>query len=111
MSTFARKGNIKKLQKTNRFAAGDFPVVSCTMALGLGQNWKRVQSVIHVGQGDPASICQMIGRCGRGSPGLAILFVELNCRSGKNSVEEFTEPTHQTNDEHMDALAVTPVCL
>ncbi|KAI7933831.1 hypothetical protein MJO29_016669 [Puccinia striiformis f. sp. tritici] len=47
------------------FASGKFPVISCSMALGLGQNWKRVRMVAHVGQGDPANIFQMIGRCGR----------------------------------------------
>jgi superfamily II DNA helicase RecQ len=40
-------------------------LISCTMALGLGQNWKRVRSVIHFGWGDPVLILQMIGRCGR----------------------------------------------
>ncbi|EHS62947.1 uncharacterized protein PGTG_22744 [Puccinia graminis f. sp. tritici CRL 75-36-700-3] len=97
-STFARRfhactGDMSKEETTNKFAAGEFPVIACTMALGLGQNWKRVRSVVHVGQGDPASICQMIGRCGRGgSPGLAILFVEANQRSGKNTVDEFANP-------------------
>ncbi|OAV93796.1 hypothetical protein PTTG_27160 [Puccinia triticina 1-1 BBBD Race 1] len=116
-STFAQRfhacsGEVSKEETTSQFAAGEFPVISCTMALGLGQNWKRVRSVVHVGRGDPASICQMIGRCGRGgSNGLAILFVEPNRRSGKNSVEEFTTPTQQTDDERMDALAITPVCL
>ncbi|OAV86985.1 hypothetical protein PTTG_29631, partial [Puccinia triticina 1-1 BBBD Race 1] len=114
---FARRfhtclGSVSKQETTTKFAAGKFPVISCTMALGLGQNWKRVQLVVHVGQGDPASICQMIGCCGRGgSNGLAILFVEPNYRSGKNRVEEFTTPTQQTNDERMDALAITPICL
>jgi superfamily II DNA helicase RecQ len=44
------------------FLEGRFPIISATMALGLGQNWKRVQSVIHMGRGDPANICQIIGR-------------------------------------------------
>ncbi|EFP80654.2 uncharacterized protein PGTG_06610 [Puccinia graminis f. sp. tritici CRL 75-36-700-3] len=116
-STFARRfhavtGDKSKKKTTEQFAAGQFPVISCTMALGLGQNWKRVRSVIHLGRGDPASICQMIGRCGRGgSPGLALLFVEKSRRGGKNKIEEFTDPTNQTDDERMDALAITPVCL
>ncbi|KNE90859.1 hypothetical protein PSTG_15725, partial [Puccinia striiformis f. sp. tritici PST-78] len=55
------------------------------MALGLGQNWKRVRKVVHMGKGDPASTSQMIGRCGRdGRPGLAVLFVEKTRRKGKN---------------------------
>jgi superfamily II DNA helicase RecQ len=47
-----------------------FPVVSCTLALGMGQNWKRVQSLITMGRADPSATCQMIGWCGRdGKPG------------------------------------------
>ncbi|OAV86402.1 hypothetical protein PTTG_29928 [Puccinia triticina 1-1 BBBD Race 1] len=65
-STFAWQyhtvtGNISKQKTVKKFAGGEFPVISCTMALGLGQNWKRVRSVVHVGRGDPASISQMIG--------------------------------------------------
>ncbi|OAV93804.1 hypothetical protein PTTG_08326 [Puccinia triticina 1-1 BBBD Race 1] len=116
-STFARRfhacsGDLSKEETTSKFAAGEFPVISCTMALGLGQNWKRVRAVVHVGRGDPASICQMIGRCGRGgSNGLAVLFVKPNRKSGKNRVEDITNPTEQTDDNRMDALAITPVCL
>ncbi|OAV87768.1 hypothetical protein PTTG_11225, partial [Puccinia triticina 1-1 BBBD Race 1] len=66
-------GDLDKADVTGDFTKGVFPVVSLTMALGLGQNWKRVQSVIHIGRGDPASICQMLGRCGRdGKKGLTI---------------------------------------
>ncbi|OAV96427.1 hypothetical protein PTTG_04007 [Puccinia triticina 1-1 BBBD Race 1] len=82
------------------------------MALGLGQNWKRVRSVIHIGQGDPASICQMLGRCGRdGKKGLAIMLVEAHRKNGKNSVSDFTNVEFQNDDDRMDALAITPVCL
>ncbi|OAV96415.1 hypothetical protein PTTG_04018, partial [Puccinia triticina 1-1 BBBD Race 1] len=90
-----------------------FPIISSTMALGLGQNWKRVRCVIHMGRGDPANIAQMIGRCGRdGKDGLAILFVETTRKGGKNSPEGFgTSATQQSDDDRMDALAVTPVCL
>lgn len=56
---------------------GNFPLISCTMALGLGQNCKRVQMVAHFVWGDLAAIGQMIGRCGRdGKPGLAVMLVE-----------------------------------
>ncbi|KAA1097343.1 ATP-dependent DNA helicase sgs1 [Puccinia graminis f. sp. tritici] len=44
------------------YSNAQFPIISSTMALGLGQNWKRVRSVIHMGRGDPANIAQMIGR-------------------------------------------------
>ncbi|OAV98577.1 hypothetical protein PTTG_11872 [Puccinia triticina 1-1 BBBD Race 1] len=83
------------------------------MALGLGQNWKRVRCVIHMGRGDPSTISQMMGRCGRdGRPGLAILFMEPNRKKGKNSVKQFEHGKKQlTDDDRMDAYAVTPVCL
>ncbi|KAI7933567.1 hypothetical protein MJO29_016801 [Puccinia striiformis f. sp. tritici] len=55
---------------------------------------------------------KMIGRCGRGGEaGLAIMFVEENRRNGKNCVADFTNPYVQTDDDQMDALAITPVCL
>ncbi|POW21539.1 hypothetical protein PSHT_02274 [Puccinia striiformis] len=99
-STFVRRfhsctGDLDKLDIIEGFENHEFPVISCTMALGLGQNWKRVQSVVHMGRGDPASICQMIGRCGRGedNPGLGIMFMETNRRNGKNKVEDF--PNHE----------------
>ncbi|POV93942.1 hypothetical protein PSHT_01410 [Puccinia striiformis] len=54
----------------------------------------------------------MIGRCGRGGEaGLVIMFVEENRRNGKNCVADFTNPYVQTDDDRMDALAITPVCL
>ncbi|EHS64105.1 uncharacterized protein PGTG_20806 [Puccinia graminis f. sp. tritici CRL 75-36-700-3] len=94
------------------FSEGRFPIISATMALGLGQNWKRVRCVIHMGRGDPANICQMIGRCGRdGKGGLAILFMESNRKGGKNHPTDFTQATQQSDDDRMDALAITPVCL
>ncbi|KNE86899.1 hypothetical protein PSTG_19732, partial [Puccinia striiformis f. sp. tritici PST-78] len=69
-SSFARRyhactGEKDKLRVVEDFADGKFPMCSCTMALGLGQNWTRVRSVIHMGRGDPSAVGQMIGRCGR----------------------------------------------
>ncbi|KAH9442979.1 hypothetical protein Pst134EB_027329 [Puccinia striiformis f. sp. tritici] len=82
-------GKWDKVSCVEDFSRGTFPLISCTMALGLGQNWKRVRMVVHLGRGDPAAICQMIGRCGRdGRPGLAIMFVEKNRRNGKNRVDQ-----------------------
>ncbi|POW13848.1 hypothetical protein PSTT_03457 [Puccinia striiformis] len=59
----------------------------------------------------------MIGRCGRGedNPGLGIMFAETNLRTGKNKISDF--PSHQVGltgycqpeDDHMDALAITPL--
>jgi superfamily II DNA helicase RecQ len=89
-----------------------FPVVSCTMALGMGQNWKRVRSVITMGWADPSATCQMIGRCGRdGKPGLAIIFVEKTWFGGKNNLLALEEGGSQDDNDRMDALALTPVCL
>ncbi|PLW06970.1 hypothetical protein PCASD_24525 [Puccinia coronata f. sp. avenae] len=116
-STCARRfhsctGDKDKEKCIEEFADGKFPLISCTMALGLGQNWKRVRAVAHMGRGDPASIGQMIGRCGRdGKPGLAVLFVEKNQPKGKNQVGHFKRDEPQSNLNRMDALAVTPLCL
>ncbi|PLW43784.1 hypothetical protein PCASD_09397 [Puccinia coronata f. sp. avenae] len=94
------------------FAAGNFPLISCTMALGLGQNWKRVRMIMNTGRGDPTAIFQMVGRCGQdGRPGLAILLVEKKRRGGKNQISDFVQGCEQSNDDRMDALAITPVCL
>ncbi|POV95158.1 hypothetical protein PSTT_16424 [Puccinia striiformis] len=123
-STFARRfhsttGDLDKSDIIDGFEEHEFPTIACTMALGLGQNWKRVQRVVHLGRGDPSSICQMIGRCGRGedNPGLGIMLVETNRRKEKNNVSDF--PNHNafksgyipSDDDWMDALAITPVCL
>ncbi|KAH9441586.1 hypothetical protein Pst134EA_032814 [Puccinia striiformis f. sp. tritici] len=107
-------GDLTKVDVIDDFSSDQVAVISCTMALGLGQNWKRVRMVAHLGRGDPVSLFQMIGRCGRdGRPGLSILFVEPHRRNGKNSVDDFEddEPMDQTEDDRMDALAITPVCL
>ncbi|PLW09189.1 hypothetical protein PCANC_27102 [Puccinia coronata f. sp. avenae] len=73
--------DIEKTRTMEDFGAGNFPVILATMALGLGQNLKQVQCVIHMGRADPASIVQMV------------------------------EGVVQTNDVRMDALAVTNLCL
>ncbi|KAA1098563.1 hypothetical protein PGT21_036513 [Puccinia graminis f. sp. tritici] len=105
-------GNRDKIDTINGFEAAEFPCISCTMALGLGQNWSRVRRVIHLGRADPSNICQMIGRCGRdGKPGLAVLFMERRRKGGKNKADDFLASDKKTDDLRMDALAVTPVCL
>ncbi|PLW56487.1 hypothetical protein PCANC_04846 [Puccinia coronata f. sp. avenae] len=75
-SLFARRyhsctGDQDKQDVVKDFGEGVFPIVSCTMALGLGQNWTRVRSVVHMGQAG----------------------------------------VEQSDNDCMDALAVTPVCL
>ncbi|EFP92570.1 uncharacterized protein PGTG_18702 [Puccinia graminis f. sp. tritici CRL 75-36-700-3] len=105
-------GDEDKITTVDDFAEAKYPVISCTMALGLGQNWKQVRMVAHMGRGDPASICQMIGCCGRdGKPGLVVMFVEKNRRGGKNRLDQFTRGAAQNDLDRMDALAITPVCL
>jgi ATP-dependent DNA helicase RecQ len=116
-SGFARRfhactGDLDKEDVIRDFELGRFPVISSTMALGLGQNWSRVRRVVHIGRGDPATIFQMIGRCGRdGKPGLAILLVETSRRYGKNNISDFSNHEVQNDDDRMDGLAITPVCL
>ncbi|OAV95259.1 hypothetical protein PTTG_26688 [Puccinia triticina 1-1 BBBD Race 1] len=106
-------GDEDKADCVEDFENEKFPIFSSTMALGLGQNWKRVRCVIHMGRGDPSTISQMMGRCGRdGRPGLAILFMEPIRKKGKNSVKDFERGKKQlTDDDRMDAYAVTPGCL
>ncbi|OAV92039.1 hypothetical protein PTTG_05180 [Puccinia triticina 1-1 BBBD Race 1] len=105
-------GELDKQDTILDFAQENVPILSCTLALGMGQNWKLVRQVVHIGRGDPSLICQMVGRCGcDGCAGLAILFVEPNRPKGKNSVADFTPGQKQSDEDRMDALAVTPVCL
>ncbi|POW12128.1 hypothetical protein PSHT_04140 [Puccinia striiformis] len=105
-------GNMEKDDTIGEFERADFPMISCTMALGLGQNWKRVRRVITMGRGDPSCICQMMGRCGRdGKPGLAILFMEKKRKFGLNTPEAIAKADKEEDDVRMDSLAMTPVCL
>lgn len=116
-STFAARyhaatGAKDKIQRAKDFSLGLVSVLCCTMALGLGQNWSRVRRVIHLGRGDPSCIEQMLGRCGRdGRMGLGILLVEAKRRNGKNSVKDFDLKAQQSDEDRMDALAITSICL
>lgn len=108
----ATTGPRAKLSAVEAYIAGHLAVLCCTLALGLGQNWHRVRRVIIVGRHDPCNFIQMAGRCGRdGRRGLALLLVEGTRTNGKNRVEDFTSPTVMTDDDRMDALAITVVCL
>ncbi|KAA1079365.1 ATP-dependent DNA helicase sgs1 [Puccinia graminis f. sp. tritici] len=103
-------GDMDKEDTIGGYEQGEFPMISCTMALGLGQNWKRVRRVVHMGRGDPSSICQMMGRCGRdGKPGLAILFMEPKRRFGLNTIEAISKGDKQTDDVRMDSYGYIPM--
>ncbi|POV95739.1 hypothetical protein PSTT_16073 [Puccinia striiformis] len=105
-------GDMEKEDVVEGYESGNFSCISCTMALGLGQNWKKVRRVIQIGRGDPSCIAQMIGRCGRdGRPGLAIMFVEPKRRFGLNTLAAIAKADKTTDDVRMDSLAITPVCL
>jgi superfamily II DNA helicase RecQ len=104
-NTFARRfhactGDDDKTDVINDFAAGKVPVLSCTLALGMGQNWKLVRQIVHIGRGNPSLVCQMVGRCEQdGRPGLALLFVESNRPKGKNSLADFPPRHIQSNED------------
>lgn len=106
-------GPSDKQERCADFVLGRFTVMCCTTALGLGQNWTRTRRVIVLGRGEPASICQMLGRCGRdGKPGLGFVMVEPSRALGKKtkiSVSDVNDPFSEyrrTKD-----LAETVLCL
>ncbi|KNZ60871.1 hypothetical protein VP01_148g18 [Puccinia sorghi] len=95
---------------SNNLANEVYPLVLCIIALGMGQIWLGARHLIHVGCGDPWAIFQMMGQCGwDGCAGLAILFVKKNRVNGKNKLSNFTSGVEQSNDNHMDTLAITPL--
>lgn len=105
-------GTKDKEKRARDFVDGCFPWMSSTSALGLGSNWKSVSCVVVVGRMDPSTITQMVGRAGRsGDMGLGIMFVEPNRPSGRNKIEDFDQQSEMGDDDRMDALAITPVCL
>lgn len=116
-SSFARifhatTGAKDKVERIQDFLLGAFVVMCCTLALGLGQNWTFIRRVIVVGRMDPSTSGQMLGRTGRdGRTGLAIMLVESTRRNGKNQVADFTDPFNMTDNDRMDAIAITKICL
>lgn len=117
LSTFARRfhastGPIDKLVRISDFSEGVFRMMACTLALGMGQNWSCCREVLIMGRADPSNLNQMGGRCGRdGRPGLVFLFMEETRPKGRNKLEDFVLGAVQTDDDRMDAFAITPVCL
>lgn len=101
-----------KAKRTEDFAAGLFPIMTCTNALGMGQNWPGIRRVIIVGMLDPLEVLQMAGRGGRdGRPAVAFLLVEDLSRSEQDSLDSVPDPTSQNNDHRMFAMTITGVCL
>lgn len=117
VADFARRyhastGPVTKVEAVAAFVTGSLVILCCTLALGLGQTWHQVRRVIVVGRQDPCNWVQMAGRCGRdGRRGLGILLVENKRTNGKNEVADFGSPTVMTDDDKMDALGITVVCL
>ncbi|PLW13259.1 hypothetical protein PCANC_18940 [Puccinia coronata f. sp. avenae] len=93
-------GKRDKEDRIADFGQSKFPIISCTLALGVGQNWRTVRQVVHIGRGDPSLICQMIGRGGRdGKPALALLFMEPERTGGKNSVSDFAIGPYDSDED------------
>lgn len=103
---------IDKLRRAQDFGSAKFAVMTCTNALGLGQNWTRVRRVIIMGQLDPMEVLQMAGRGGRdGRPSIAFLIVNHVAQTDCNALWSLRDQTEQDNDQQMHAMSVTDVCL
>ncbi|EGG02071.1 uncharacterized protein MELLADRAFT_110464 [Melampsora larici-populina 98AG31] len=67
---------------------------------------------VQFGRADAAAVSQIIRQCGRnGKPGLTVFYTEKRRLHGKNSVSDFEGLKEFSDDDLMDGLAVTPVCL
>lgn len=117
MSTYTRRfhaatGEVDKTVRVSDYGAGNYRVIAATLALGMGTNWSKVREVIVFGRQDPSNLLQMGGRCGRDCrPGLTIFLMEASRLKGKNTIRDFEDVVVQSDDDRMDALAITPVCL
>lgn len=108
----AVNGSKDKVQHIDDYAEGNFAIVTCTMASGMGCDWPHTRRVITLGRMDPASSVQMLGGCGRdGRTGVGIMLVEGKRSTGKNQVSDFVTPYKMTDDDRMDAMAITPLRL
>lgn len=116
-STFAQRyhscsGDETKLMRIQAYTDQKFPVMACTSALGLGQNWTHTRIVVQLGRSGVPEVTQVVGRVGRNKkPGLAVLYFEENRKGGSNSVEDLIDLNEQTDEQMMDALNCTHICL
>lgn len=61
---------------------------------------------------DAAAVSQIMGCCeSNGKPGLGLFYVEKYCKHRKNSLSDFDGSTDFSNEDLMNGLAVTRVCL
>jgi superfamily II DNA helicase RecQ len=117
LNSFARRyhastGAFDKVQTVKDFLEESLAVICCTLALGLGQNWHRVRRVVVVGRQDPSNLIQMVGRAGRdGRRGLGLMLVESYRTRAKNTPSDFSIRRVMSDDDRMDAISITPVCL
>lgn len=103
---------LDKLQRAKDFEAGVFPIMTCTNALGLGQNWTRVRRVLIVGELDPMEVLQMAGRGGRdGRPVVAFLLVNPLSSELEGEITRLPNQSDQNDDHRMHAMMITKVCL
>lgn len=108
----ASTGPNDKMTRAEEYGNGEFSTICCTNALGLGQDWSIVDQVIILGGMDPDVMIQMGGRGGRGGKGsLVLMLVEPFRTLGKNSIEDFENVSSLNDDDRMNALRITPVCL
>lgn len=103
---------LDKIQRCKDFVDGRFPIMTCTNALGLGQNWSRVRRVIILGEVDPLEVLQMAGRGGRdGRPAVAFLLVNPLSSELQVELNQLPDISEQNDDHRMHAMMVTTVCL
>ncbi|KAH9825128.1 hypothetical protein DFH28DRAFT_1117295 [Melampsora americana] len=109
----ATTGPQDKQDRATDFSEGKFSTFTCTTALGLGQDWRRVRRVIVVGQSDPTEVLQMAGRAGRdGRPAVAFLVVDQAVAKKKiSSKYPSSDKMDVSDDDRMHAMSITPVCL
>lgn len=102
-----------KLTRAEEYGDSKFSTMSCTNALGLGQDWSIVDQVIILGAMDPDVMIQMGGRGGRGmgKSCLVIMLVEPFRTLGRNSLKDFEKISVMNDDDQTSALRITPVCL